>query len=85
MYAIRSYYVAAFTLLRDKKGREAMVEYFQAYAEIAAKNKLGFVLEGMTWRASSAWGENRITSYNVCYTKLLRNPLIRQIHGEVTI
>lgn len=48
---------AAFPLLRDDKGRKAMAEYFQSYAEIATKNRLGFVLESMTWRASSSWGE----------------------------
>lgn len=48
---------AAFPLLRDEKGRRAMKEYFQAYADIALNNNLGFVLESMTWRASSSWGK----------------------------
>lgn len=47
---------AAFVLLREEQGRKALEQYFQTYAEIARSNSLGFILESMTWRASSSWG-----------------------------
>ena len=48
---------AAFDLLKNDEGREKLNQYFSGYAEIARKNKIGFILESPTWRASSIWGE----------------------------
>ena len=48
---------AAFTLLKDDEGTEALRRYFAPYTEIAADNGLGFVLESPTWRASPRWAE----------------------------
>jgi S-methylmethionine-dependent homocysteine/selenocysteine methylase len=47
---------AAFDLLRDEAGTEAVRRYFAVYAGIAKQNGVGFVLESPTWRASSDWG-----------------------------
>jgi len=47
---------AAFHLLRDPKGREALVRYYERYIAIAKADGLGFVLESPTWRASADWG-----------------------------
>ena len=46
---------AAFTLLRDAAGREALGYYFERYLAIAAEHDLGFVLESPTWRANRDW------------------------------
>jgi S-methylmethionine-dependent homocysteine/selenocysteine methylase len=46
---------AAFVLLADPAGREALVRYFDSYAEIAARDGVGVVLETATWRASADW------------------------------
>lgn len=48
---------AAFHLLRDKAGRNALVRYYERYIEIAKRDEVGFILESPTWRASSDWGE----------------------------
>lgn len=48
---------AAFVLLRDEAGTEALRRYFRRHAEIARDNKVGFILESATWRASPDWGE----------------------------
>jgi S-methylmethionine-dependent homocysteine/selenocysteine methylase len=48
---------AAFHLLRDAKGREALVRYYERYIAIAKAAGLGFVLESPTWRASADWGD----------------------------
>jgi S-methylmethionine-dependent homocysteine/selenocysteine methylase len=48
---------AAFHLLRDPKGREALVHYYESYIAIAKAAGLGFVLESPTWRASADWGD----------------------------
>jgi S-methylmethionine-dependent homocysteine/selenocysteine methylase len=48
---------AAFHLLREAKGREALVRYYERYIAIAQADGLGFILESPTWRASADWGE----------------------------
>ncbi len=50
-------FFAAFPLLRDPKGRAVMREYHVRYLKIARRQRLGFVLDSPTWRASSDWGE----------------------------
>ena len=48
-------YFAAFHLLRDKTGRDALVRYYERYIAIAQADGVGFILESPTWRASSDW------------------------------
>ncbi|MEO1208908.1 MAG: homocysteine S-methyltransferase family protein [Cyanobacteria bacterium J06638_20] len=48
---------AAFDLLQDAFGYEALRKYFGTYAELAQTYKAGCVLESATWRASPDWGE----------------------------
>lgn len=48
---------AAFDLLKSKKGCDHLYKYFSSYASVARDNNLGFILESVTWRASSVWGE----------------------------
>ena len=43
---------AAFGLLKDDEGTDALRRYFEPYAEIAASSGTGFILESPTWRAS---------------------------------
>ena len=50
-------YFAAFHLLRDAAGTEALRRYFRIHAAIARAHAAGFVLESPTWRASGDWGE----------------------------
>ncbi|MGL5794403.1 MAG: homocysteine S-methyltransferase family protein, partial [Waterburya sp.] len=49
-------YFAAFNLLKDLLGYEALVRYFRTYAQLAQKYQVGFILESVTWRASQDWG-----------------------------
>lgn len=49
-------YFAAFHLLRDANGREALARYYERHIAIAQKDRLGFILESPTWRASRDWG-----------------------------
>jgi S-methylmethionine-dependent homocysteine/selenocysteine methylase len=46
---------AAFDLLKDDEGTEALRRYFEPYAELAKERGAGFVLESPTWRASPRW------------------------------
>jgi S-methylmethionine-dependent homocysteine/selenocysteine methylase len=46
---------AAFDLLKDDEGTGALRRYYRPYAELAAANGTGFVLESPTWRASPRW------------------------------
>ena len=47
---------AAFPLLQDNKGRDALQRYYRMYASIAITHKAGFILESPTWRANPDWG-----------------------------
>ena len=46
---------AAFDLLKDDQGTDALRRYFEPYAVLAREHGLGFVLESPTWRASPRW------------------------------
>jgi len=50
-------YFAAFHLLRDEKGTDALRNYYARHATIAREHGTGFVLESATWRASADWGD----------------------------
>jgi len=47
---------AAFHLLKDRQGTEALRKYFRTYAALARKYEVGFIFESPTWRASRDWG-----------------------------
>jgi len=47
---------AAFVLLADGTGREALRNYYRPYLLLAASAGFGVVLETPTWRASRDWG-----------------------------
>jgi S-methylmethionine-dependent homocysteine/selenocysteine methylase len=53
---------AAFPLLDDPRGADALRTYFAPYVEIARTNGVGLVLDAPTWRASSHWG--RLLGYD---------------------
>jgi homocysteine S-methyltransferase len=46
---------AAFDLLKDEAGTEAIRAYYRPYLDLARERDLGFVLESPTWRASPGW------------------------------
>ncbi len=46
---------AAFDLLKDDAGTDALRRYFESYAELARERERGLVLESPTWRASPRW------------------------------
>jgi len=46
---------AAFALLNDDEGTDALRRYFEPFAELAAASGTGFILESPTWRASPRW------------------------------
>lgn len=48
---------ASFDLLRDREGTETLRDYFKRYAALARDNKVGFLMDSPTWRASADWGE----------------------------
>jgi S-methylmethionine-dependent homocysteine/selenocysteine methylase len=48
---------AAFDLLKDDEGREALRAYYATYVELARERGVGIVLDTPTWRASRDWGD----------------------------
>ena len=47
---------AAFHLLKDDEGYEALRNYYRTYAALARDYEVGFILESATWRANPDWG-----------------------------
>jgi S-methylmethionine-dependent homocysteine/selenocysteine methylase len=70
-------YFAAFHLLRDEQGIDALRRYYRRHASIARVNGAGFILESATWRASADWGArlgytlNALEHANRCAIDLL--------------
>jgi S-methylmethionine-dependent homocysteine/selenocysteine methylase len=50
-------FFAAFHLLKDEAGREALRRYYTPYATLARDEGHGFILESPTWQASPDWAE----------------------------
>ena len=61
---------AAFHLLQNEEGTNALRKYFRSYASIARKYQVGFILEAPTWRANPDWfmklgyGEGAVAAVN---------------------
>lgn len=70
---------AAFDLLKDVFGYQALVTYFRSYARLAQKYRVGFVLESVTWRASEDWGKKigysslKVADFNQLAVSLLED------------
>lgn len=47
---------AAFHLLADPAGEDALRRYFRGYTDIARRFRTGLILESATWRANPDWG-----------------------------
>ncbi len=50
-------YFAAFDLIKDEVGYNALKKYYRGYLDIAKDYKTGFILESPTWRANPDWLE----------------------------
>ena len=48
---------AAFPLLYDETGRDALRRYFETFLSIAQQRGVPFVMGTPTWRANRDWGE----------------------------
>ncbi len=69
---------AAFPLVDDERGREALLRYYGEYVDIAARAGIALQLETPTWRASRDWGprlgysERDLRRVNVDAVRLLQ-------------
>jgi S-methylmethionine-dependent homocysteine/selenocysteine methylase len=50
-------YFASVTLLHSDAGRDALLDYYRGFLDLAASKQVGFILESATWRASPDWAE----------------------------
>jgi S-methylmethionine-dependent homocysteine/selenocysteine methylase len=79
---------AAFDLLKDEAGTEALRSYFRPYLELARENDTGFVLESPTWRASPRWADeigysaDELDTVNRAAISLM--DALRDEYGDVT-
>ena len=86
---------AAFTLLGDDAGREALRDYMEPYLEVAAAQRgAGFVLDTPTWRASPRWaaelgisqGElDRLNRRGVAFIEQLRDAWSGRVDGPIVL
>jgi len=74
---------AAFHLLRDPEGRDAVERYYRRHAAIAEQRGTGFIFESATWRASRDWGD--LLGYSrdeLAIANYQAVDLMRQVHAE---
>jgi S-methylmethionine-dependent homocysteine/selenocysteine methylase len=48
---------AAFDLLKDEDGTDALRRYYEPYVQLAREQGTGLILESPTWRANPDWGK----------------------------
>jgi len=74
---------AAFHLLKTAAGRDGLLKYFRAYADIARRLGTGLILESATWRASADWGARLgYTSEELAEANRTSIRLLEQIREE---
>jgi len=74
---------AAFHLLKTAAGRDGLLKYFRAYADIARRFGTGLILESATWRASADWGARLgYTSEELAEANRTSIRLLEQIREE---
>lgn len=74
---------AAFHLLRDAAGREALRRYYRRHAAVAQELGAGFIFESATWRASADWGAR--LGYDAAALETVNLDairLMREVQGE---
>ncbi len=71
---------SAFELLKDKKGRDALQQYYTPYLNMAHRYELDFIMETPTWRANPDWG-NRLgyTAYELNVLNKLAVHFVRNL------
>ena len=65
---------AAFNMLKETSQRKMLDVYFHNFCQMASDYKVGFILEAVTWRASSDWAKK------LGYTE---SSLIRILHESI--
>jgi S-methylmethionine-dependent homocysteine/selenocysteine methylase len=75
---------AAFDLLKNNTGYQALQKYFCTYASLAKAYDVGLVLESATWRASSDWA-TKLGYSSIALAEMNRNAIallhdIRQVY-----
>lgn len=86
---------AAFVLLEDDAGRDALRRYYRRYLDIAAATPgAGFILESPTWRASPEWGARvgrnaavirRLNREAIELMQALRREYAERIDGPIVV
>jgi homocysteine S-methyltransferase len=56
----------SFMELRSEEGTKRVVDWFEKFAQLAVDNKMNFMIETPTWRASRDWAA-KVYNYNFKY------------------
>ncbi len=70
---------AAFDLLRDTNGKQAIESYLLKYVGIAKDNGTGIILDTPTWRASQDWGD--LLGYSREALDMINRESVEMLHG----
>jgi homocysteine S-methyltransferase len=70
---------AIFPLVQDEPGRRLLADYYDGYAEIAAKAGVGLTLDAPTWRANPDWGAK--LGYDAAALDRVNRDAIELLHG----
>ena len=54
--AVELPHFASFVLLATEQGKEQLRAYYRRYLALAARHRVGFILDTPTWRANPDWG-----------------------------
>lgn len=74
---------AAFHLLKNPAGEDALRKYFQTYARLAKDFRAGIILESATWRASTDWGDRLgYTSTELAAANRKAIALLEEVRGD---
>jgi len=68
-----------FPMVEDETGRELLSNYFDGYAEIAAKAGVGLTLDAPTWRANPDWAAK--LGYDATALDRVNRAAIEFMHG----
>lgn len=70
---------AAFELLNNEAGKQALRKYYTPYLQLAARYRTGFILETPTWRANPDWATK--LGYSTDELKALNKQAVTFVKG----
>jgi S-methylmethionine-dependent homocysteine/selenocysteine methylase len=75
---------AAFHLLKEREGTDALRKYFRTYAALAKRFGVGLILDSATWRANADWGARLgYTKAELAHANRTAIAMLEALRGEL--